>query len=63
MVEDDKTIEDLIWDLAEELEAVLTLEYHNKNHLAFGANPKRLNEEQRSIVRRIKDLVRPDTQW
>ncbi len=36
--------------LAEELLAILVLEYHNKNHLMFGANPKRLNEEQRDIL-------------
>jgi hypothetical protein len=54
-----KVEENLIWDLAEELEAVLMLEYHNKNQLVFGTNPKRLNEEQRYIVRRIKSLVRP----
>ena len=40
--------------LLEELEAILLLEYHNKNHLHFGVNPKRLNEEKREIIKRIK---------
>lgn len=41
----------------EELEAVLLLEYHNKNWLANGVNPGALNEEQRLLVRRIRHLV------
>lgn len=35
----------------ETLQAILLLEYHDKNHLHFGTNPKRLNEEQRELVR------------
>lgn len=47
-----------IYEVAEELEAVLLLEYHNKNHLQFGTNPKKLNEEKRLLVQRIKSLAR-----
>ena len=41
---------DKVRGLAEELKAILLLEYHNKNHLQFGTNPKKLNEEKREIV-------------
>lgn len=44
-----------IYELAEELEAILLLEYHNKNHLS-GDNKTR-NKEQRSILRTIKHLT------
>jgi hypothetical protein len=43
-----------IYELAEELEAILLLEYHNKNHLA--GSPKLRNECARSILRDIKEL-------
>ncbi len=47
-----------IYDTAEELEAVLLLLNHNKNHLQFGTNPKRLNVEMILLAQRIKSLAR-----
>lgn len=44
---------DKVESLAEELQAILLLEYHNKNHLRLGTNPKKLNEEKREIVSAI----------
>lgn len=37
-------------DKLDTLEAILTLEYHDKNHLAHGTNPKLLNESQRELL-------------
>jgi len=45
-----KRIEDAQAEL-EVLQAILLLEYHDNNHLAFGTNPKKLNENQRKLVR------------
>lgn len=48
-----KDIEDSI----ETLHAVLVLEYHDKNYLAMGTSPKRLNEDQRKLcVEAMHDL-------
>jgi len=38
------------FDQLRTLEAILTLEYHDKNHLAHGTNPKLLNETQRDLL-------------
>jgi hypothetical protein len=40
-----------VFDELDTLEAILTLEYHDKNHLAHGTNPKLLNESQRDLLR------------
>jgi hypothetical protein len=32
------------------LNAIEVLQYHNKNHLYFGANPKRLSEEIQALL-------------
>jgi len=40
-----------VFDELDTLEAILTLEYHDKNHLAHGTNPKLLNESQRALLR------------
>ena len=47
----------IIQELAEELEAILLLEYHNLNHLARGTDPKQLNKDKRYLVRRIKHVA------
>jgi len=47
-----------IQDLTTELLAILLLEYHNKNHLQWGSNPKKLNEEKREIVNAILDEIK-----
>lgn len=56
-MENIKTIDHALGKL-DVLWSILTLEYHDKNHLYFGTNPKRLNEEQRELLTDIKrDLL------
>lgn len=49
-------VHNLIKDYAEQLMAILILEYHDKNHLHNGTNPKKLNEDKRELVQCILDL-------
>ena len=50
------TKEQTIYELAEELDAILLLEYHNKNHLS--GDDKSRNEAKRNIVGGIKSIAK-----
>ncbi len=43
----------MVIGLLEELNAILLLEYHNKNHLKNGGRPNVLNCDQREIIKLV----------
>lgn len=44
-------------ELIDELNAVLLLEYHNRNWLYHGTQPGRLNEEQRNLIASLRNII------